>query len=53
MIEMKFGEGDVKMHRYGDLVRDLFADQFAWIRDRGLVRKVTEENGRDSLAVAV
>jgi predicted dehydrogenase len=53
MIEMKFGEGDVKMHRYGDLVRDLFADQLAWIRDRRHVRKVTEENGRDALAVAV
>ena len=53
MIEMKFGQGDVKMHRYGDLVRDLFADQLAWIKDRRHVRKVTEENGRDSLAVAV
>jgi len=53
MIQMKFGEGDVKMHRYGDLVRDLFADQLAWIRDRRHVLKVTEQNGRDALAIAV
>ncbi len=53
MIQMKFGEGDIKMHRYGDLVRDLFADQLAWIKDRRHLRKVTEQNGRDALATAV
>jgi hypothetical protein len=28
------------------------ADQAAWIRDRAHVRKTTEQNGRDSVAVA-
>ena len=41
------------MHRYGELVRCLLADQLAWIKDRRHVRKVTEQNGRDALAIAV
>ena len=28
------------------------ADQIAWIRDHSHVRKISEENGRDSLAAA-
>jgi hypothetical protein len=28
------------------------ADQLAWILDRSHVRRITESNGRDSLAVA-
>jgi len=53
MVEMSYGEGDFKMHRYGELVRCLLADQLAWIKDRRHVRKVTEQNGRDALAIAV
>ena len=53
MVEMRYGQGDAKMHRYGELVRYLLADQLAWIADRGHVRRVTEQNGRDALAVAV
>jgi predicted dehydrogenase len=53
MVEMSYGEGDFKMHRYGELVRFLLADQLAWINDRRHVRKVTEQNGRDALATAV
>jgi len=53
MVEMRYGEGDVKMHRYGELLRCLLADQLAWIKDRRHVRKVTEQNGRDALAIAV
>jgi hypothetical protein len=30
----------------------MMEDQVAWIRDRSHVRKVTEANGRDSLALA-
>jgi hypothetical protein len=53
MVEMRYGEGDVKMHRYGELLRCLLADQLAWTKDRRHVRKVTEQNGRDALAIAV
>jgi predicted dehydrogenase len=51
-IEMTFGEGQQKMHRYGQLLRSLLEDQLAWIRDRNHQRRVTEVNGRESLAVA-
>ena len=34
------------------MLRALFADQLAWLRDRRHVRKITEQNGRDSLAMA-
>jgi predicted dehydrogenase len=52
MVELSFGEGAVKSHLYGQLLRGMMADQVAWIRDRSHRRRVTEENGRDSLAVA-
>jgi predicted dehydrogenase len=53
MFDVTYGEGHPKMHRYGELLRDLFKDQIAWIRDRSHARKLTEENGRASLAMAV
>jgi predicted dehydrogenase len=52
MVEMKYGQDDLKMHRYGDLVRSLLADQLAWLENRSHVRRITELNGRDALAVA-
>ena len=52
-IEMAWGLGDDKMRRYGELLRLLLRDQLAWIHDRSHVRRVTEQNGRDSLAMAV
>lgn len=45
-------EGLQKMPLYCDLLRRMMADQVAWIRDRGHRRKVTERNGRDSVAMA-
>lgn len=53
MIEIKFGHGQPKMHRYGELLRALFADQLAWIEDRTHVRRITEQNGREALAIAL
>jgi hypothetical protein len=41
------------MHVYGRLLRARLADQLAWIRDRNHQRRITEENGRRSLATAV
>jgi predicted dehydrogenase len=52
MIELAWGDGTLKSHRYGELLRALLADQLAWIRDHSHRRKVTEDNGRDSLAAA-
>src|SRR5262249_42690690 len=52
MIELSAGEGTNKSHRYGDLLRGMMADQLAWIHDHSQTRKITEDNGRDSLAVA-
>ncbi len=51
-IELRHGLGDDKMRRYCELLRDLFADQLAWLRERSHVRRMTERNGRDSLAMA-
>ncbi len=51
-IELRHGSDDDKMRRYCELLRSLFTDQLAWLRDRSHVRKVTEQNGRDSLAMA-
>jgi len=34
------------------LLRSFMADQVAWIRDRSHVREITEQNGRDSVAIA-
>lgn len=52
-IELHHGLGDDKMRRYSELLRGVFTDQLAWIRDRAHPRKITERNGRDSLAMAV
>lgn len=51
-IELQHGSGDDKQRRYCEMLRALFADQLAWLRDRRHVRKITEQNGRDSLAMA-
>lgn len=53
MIELNYGQGDNKMHRYGRLLRALLTDQLAWISNRQHDRRITEQNGRDSLAMAV
>ena len=52
MLELSWGEGTVKSHRYGELLRAVMTDQLAWIRDHSHPRRITEHNGRDSLAVA-
>jgi predicted dehydrogenase len=52
-IEIQYGLGNNKMHRYGELLRAIFRDQLSWIHDRNHRRVITEQNGRDSLALAV
>ncbi len=52
-IEIRYGLADNKMQRYGELLRSMLRDQMQWIHDRQHQRKVTHENGRNSLAMAV
>jgi predicted dehydrogenase len=52
MIELSWGDGTNKSHRYGELLRAIMTDQIAWIHDHSHARKITEVNGRESLAVA-
>lgn len=52
-IDLTYDPGVEKLHCYGELLREMFRDQIDWIRDRNHGRQVTEENGRDSLALAV
>jgi predicted dehydrogenase len=51
-FELHWGEGRQKSRVYCELLRALLADQVAWIRNRGHVRQTTEQNGRDSVAIA-
>ncbi|MFO0960707.1 MAG: Gfo/Idh/MocA family oxidoreductase [Isosphaeraceae bacterium] len=51
-IDLSYGDGQPKSPLYCRLLRDMMADQAAWIRDRSHRRVVTEVNGRDSLAMA-
>lgn len=52
-IDIRWGEEIQKMHRYGELLRALLADQISWIGDRTWIRRVTEQNGLDSVRSAV
>jgi predicted dehydrogenase len=52
-VQISFGAGTDKMIRYGELLRSVFRDQFKWICDRNHQRILTEENGRESLAMAI
>jgi predicted dehydrogenase len=51
-IELSYGDGIVKDHLYGELLRAMLTDQLAWIRDHNHQRRITEENGRDALRLA-
>ena len=53
MIEVCYGLGEEKMPRYGEVLRAMFSDQLEWIRNPDYQCKVTEQNGRSSLAIAV
>lgn len=51
-VELSGGYEWNKQHRYGELMREMLADQVAWVRDRQHQRRITEANGRDSVAAA-
>jgi predicted dehydrogenase len=52
-IDLHWGDQVQKMHRYGELLRSVMRDQIRWIYDRSHERKLTHQNGRDSLALAI
>src|SRR5262249_28085111 len=52
-IEVNWNPGSEKMHVYGELLREMLRDQIRWIYNRNHPRKLTHENGRDSLAMAI
>jgi predicted dehydrogenase len=51
-FELYWGEGRQKMPVYCEALRRMMTDQLAWIRDHRHGRKITEQNGRDSVAMA-
>ena len=51
-FDLYWGDSRQKLPVYCELLRRLMADQTAWIRDRNHLRTVTEQNGRDALALA-
>jgi predicted dehydrogenase len=51
-FELHCGENRQKSRVYCELLRAFLADQTAWVNDSAHVRKTTEQNGRDSVAMA-
>ena len=51
-IEIKFGFEVEKQHRYSELLRLMFRDQVAAIKQPGVHRIISEENGLSSLETA-
>lgn len=51
-IELTCTPREDKQAVYADSVRELLADQIAFLRDRSHPRRVAESNGRDALALA-
>jgi hypothetical protein len=52
MIELSWGDGTNKSHRYGELLRAMLSDQLEWVHNRSHSRTISEANGRDSLVTA-
>src|SRR5437016_14137213 len=52
-IEITYDPNPGKLRVYGTCVRDMLRDQVRWIYNRDHARKLTEQNGRESLAMAV
>jgi predicted dehydrogenase len=52
LVEIRFSTGLDKLGIYAQVVRDLAADQVAWIRDPSHVRRLTEAESVASVAMA-
>lgn len=53
LVGMTFAASKDQQCLYGQCLREMLSDQLAWIQDRSHPRLITEQNGRDSLALAV
>ena len=51
-IRMRYEPNADKLTVYAESIRALLAEQVAYVRDPSRRRRVTEQNGRDSLALA-
>jgi hypothetical protein len=52
-IELTYDPNAGKLRSYCACVREMLRDQVRWIYNRDHARKLTEQNGRESLAMAV
>jgi hypothetical protein len=52
LVEIRFTTGLDKLGIYAQVVRDLAADQLAWIRDPSHARRLTEADSVASVAMA-
>ncbi|MCY7358225.1 MAG: Gfo/Idh/MocA family oxidoreductase [Rudanella sp.] len=52
-IELRYGFGDDKLHLYSELLRLMFRDQISAVHYRDTHRKITNQNGLDSLRTAM
>jgi hypothetical protein len=52
LVEIAFTTGQDKLGIYGEVVRELAADQVAWIRDPSHHRRLTEADGVAAVAMA-
>jgi predicted dehydrogenase len=52
VVQISYGFEHEKMHSYGDLLRAMLRDQLQWIHNPRHQRRITHQNGRDSLAMA-
>lgn len=50
--DLFFEEGQ-KFDLYGSMLRFMFEDQINWIKDKNHSRKITEQNGKNSLETAI
>ncbi|MCK4341136.1 MAG: Gfo/Idh/MocA family oxidoreductase [Phycisphaerae bacterium] len=53
LVDLTLGEDADKMVRYGEILQGMFTDLRAWILDHSHQRKITEDNGRNSVRMAV
>jgi hypothetical protein len=52
-LHINYEQDEAKYYIYGDIVRNLMEDQIKWIKDKGHKRIITEDNGFNSLKMAV
>nr|WP_293834832.1 Gfo/Idh/MocA family oxidoreductase [uncultured Arsenicibacter sp.] len=52
-ISISYGHDQQKMHLYGELLRHMFTDQTNYLHDPAAHRKITEQNGLQSLLTAI